>query len=231
MTTTVMVTGANRGIGLEFVKQYAKAGIKVIATCRQSANCDELMHLCKRFDHISLDYLDISDCHACQLFEKKYQSHRIDIAIANAGIYGTRREAGDHMDFQNILEVIETNAIGTLLFANAITASLAKGEAKKLVIIGSKMGSISHNDNGGAYAYRMSKCALNIAMQSYAIDHEHLGIKVLTLHPGWVRTHIGGKFAPTSANQSVHMMRELIEQRGTVGRNIFLDTKGNTIAW
>jgi NAD(P)-dependent dehydrogenase (short-subunit alcohol dehydrogenase family) len=225
MIKTVLITGANKGIGLEFVKQFSSKGYKVIATCRRSTKAKELRAL---QGNILIRELDITAENQLQDLKDSLSGVPIDILILNAGVVGQRDIALGNLDIDDFVDTLKTNVIYTLKVLDSFFNNLLLGSDKKVVAISSIMGSIE-NSSGGYYSYRGSKAALNAIMKSVAIDQDHNGIKVLLLHPGWVKTEMGGQNAHIEANESVLGMIDIIESNFKSGD--FLDYKNNKLLW
>ena len=229
---TVLVTGANRGIGLEFVRQFTNLKKQVVACCRNVEQAKELNEFAQKNDSVSVYELDVTKQAQIDKLSKELSSQPIDYLINNAGIYGSRKVTLGSLDPENFLNVMEVNCLATLKVSEAFLDQLAKSQKKMLVTISSQMGSITDNDSGGSYAYRASKAALNAVMRSFAIDTSHLGVNVMTLHPGWVKTDMGGGNAFISTTESVLGMIEQIEKHGKNDHaQIFRRFDGKTIGW
>jgi NAD(P)-dependent dehydrogenase (short-subunit alcohol dehydrogenase family) len=217
----VLITGANRGLGLEFARQYSADGWDVIATARQSS--PELDAL-----GVSVEGLDMRDLDAVASFGSRV-GEGLDLLIANAGTYGPRSVANAE-DAQGWSETFTVNTIAPFLLAQAVrpAAEQARG---KLIGISTKMGSIEDNTSGGYIAYRSSKAALNAAWRSLAIDVRRSGIVAAVLHPGWVQTRMGGSSAPLEPEQSVAGMRRVIDGLGPDQSGGFFAYDGTEIPW
>jgi NAD(P)-dependent dehydrogenase (short-subunit alcohol dehydrogenase family) len=223
---TVFITGANRGIGLEFVRQYARDGWSVIATARAPDDATELNAI---DGDISVRALDFD----ADFFEINWNgvvgTQPIDVFIANAGTWGPREIATvDHgAEWINTFAV---NTVAPVVLAKAALPLVAAAKGK-MVAITSKMGSIGDNNSGGYIAYRSSKAALNAAWRSFAIDVAPQGVTAALLHPGWVRTRMGGTQAPLTPEQSVTGMRRVIEELTPERSGGFYNHDGATIPW
>jgi|KBSMisStandDraft_5_1062788.scaffolds.fasta_scaffold105041_2 NAD(P)-dependent dehydrogenase (short-subunit alcohol dehydrogenase family) len=227
--STVLVTGANRGIGLEFVRQYASNGARVIACAREPGRAKELNKLAANSD-VQLHALDTSDFKACAALRKQLASEVIDIIINNAGYYGPKKQSADDMDFEGWAYTFAVNTMGPLALAQALHANLKRGREKKIVSISSGMASTEEN-GGGSLAYRASKAALNNVMKSLSVDLRHDGIIAVVLDPGWVKTDMGGTNAPTPPEQSVSGMRKVIAGLTLADSGKFLRWNGGERAW
>ncbi len=201
---TVLITGANRGVGLEFARQYAADGWEVVATAREPASADELAAV----EGVRVERLDMRDLEAVTGFGSRIGAP-LDLLIANAGTW-IPEQAESAEDGCRWAEMMTTNCIGPFLLAKAVIRQVAAARGK-LVALTSGMGSIAES-SGGYVPYRTSKAALNMAWHSLAIEARPLGIVAALLDPGWVKTRMGGPNAPTPPEESVADMRRLIER-------------------
>jgi NAD(P)-dependent dehydrogenase (short-subunit alcohol dehydrogenase family) len=218
---TVLITGANRGIGLEFARQYAEDGWDVIATARQSS--PELNALGVRVEPLELGDLDSVAAFGAHI------DGPLDLLIANAGTYGPK-EADNAEAAREWGDTLAVNAIAPYLLARSVLPMIEKARGK-LIAISSKMGSIDDNSSGGYLAYRTSKTALNSAWRNLALDVRGSGVVAAVLHPGWVQTRMGGSSAPLQPEKSVSGMRRVIEGLGPDASGGFFSYDGSTIAW
>jgi NAD(P)-dependent dehydrogenase (short-subunit alcohol dehydrogenase family) len=223
--STILVTGANRGIGLEFVRQYASDGAKVIACARYPDRAQDLKELADK-----IHALDTSDFKACAALGKHLADEAIDILINNAGTYGPKRQDADDMDFEGWAYTFAVNTMGPLALSQALHENLKRGREKKIVSISSGMASTEEN-GGGALAYRASKAALNNVMKSLSVDWRDDRIIAAVLDPGWVKTDMGGTNAPTSPEQSVAGMRKVIAGLTIADSGKFLRWNGGERPW
>ncbi len=223
--TTVLITGANRGIGLEFARQYTADGARVIACCRNPAKADKLAGL-----GVQVERLDVADPASVTQLSITLKAVPIDIVIANAGYYGPERQEADDADFDGFIETFRINSLGPLMVAQALKLNLVSGHDKKLVVLTSKMGSIG-DSTGGYLAYRASKAALNMIAHNIALEWKKDGIKVAILHPGWVKTDMGGASAPVTAAESVAGLKDRISELWSGSSGHFLDFQGKEIGW
>lgn len=219
---TVVVTGANRGLGLEFARQYAADGWSVIATCRDPDQAQELAALA---GDIRIERLDVADWDALETFGETLAVESLDVLICNAGIGGWGEAEPDPW-----LRALAVNCIAPTMLARALVDGVERASGK-IVAITSKMGSIADNMSGGSIVYRSSKAALNAAWRSLAIDWKDRDVAVAMLHPGWVQTDMGGRNALITAEESVAGLRRVIETLGRDTSGAFLDYRGEAIAW
>ena len=225
----VLITGANRGIGLEFTRQYLADGWQVIACCRDPGNAHELAALALSNGGLIIEALDVADFAQIDTLAGKLKGQAIDVLINNAGIY--RGSAYGTLDYTAWAESFKVNSMAPLKMAKAFTGHIAAGQLKKIATITSKMGSIDDNTSGGSYIYRSSKTAVNMVMKSLAIDLQPKGISAVTLHPGWVQTDMGGSNALINTRQSVSGMREVIDHLTLANSGRFIAYDGKEIAW
>lgn len=218
---TVLITGANRGLGLEFVRQYAADGWDVIATVREPSRAENLSALP---GGIRIGELDVADFDAIRAFALSV-TEQVDHLICNAGVMGRYRE----VDPDSWLYTFRVNAIAPTVLAQALVDRIVPGG--KIVAITSKMGSIADNQSGGGIIYRSSKAALNAAWRSLAIDWRDRDLAVAMLHPGWVQTAMGGPSAPTPPEESVAGLRRVITELIRERSGSFLDYQGQEIPW
>ncbi len=228
---TVLITGANRGLGLEFCHQYASESWAVIACCRQPGLASDLNKLCHHYP-IQLETLDVADFSQIDTLAQKLADARIDVLINNAGIYADKRELGfGNLDYPTWTQSLITNSMAPVKMAEAFLEPIKRSDKKLIVNISSLMGSLSDNLSGGSLFYRSSKAALNAAMKNLSIDLKDQHIGVLTLHPGWVKTDMGGANALISAKESVAGMRSLIENFTSEQTGSFVRYDGKPIPW
>ncbi len=223
MTKTVLITGANRGVGLALAQVYSEKGYRVIASCRNISREMESLNAELIFD------ADVASDQKVKKLVAQLNGESIDVVINNAGVWGS--ESLSNMDFNKMLEDYNTNALGALRVVDALCTHGLLSEAAKIALITSKMGSIEDNGSGGRYAYRMSKAALNAAGKSLAIDLKSEGKSVVLIHPGWVQTDMGGKNALISAQESAKGIYQVIDYLSIETTGSFVDYKGQVIPW
>jgi len=216
---TVLITGANRGIGLEFARQYAAEGWDVIATARQSS--DELDALKVRVERLEMQQLD-----AVAALGRRVDA--LDLLIANAGTW-LPEQAETPDDGRGWADMFVTNTIAPYLLARSVLRQVAASKGK-LIALTSGMGSIGES-SGGYVPYRSSKAALNMAWHSLGLEAKRAGVIAAVFDPGWVKTRMGGPSAPTPPEQSVGDMRALIERLGPDDSGAFLKRDGSRHQW
>ena len=221
-----VVTGANRGIGLELVRQLLERGDVVEATAREPQEATALMELAS--DRLRIHRCDVrsdESVHALGIAE-------VDVLVNNAGVMQPFSTSGlEEMDLRAALDTFDVNALGAIRVTRALLPQLRRGTGRKIVHMSSDMGSIGENQRGGAYAYRMSKAALNMAARTMALDLRADGIVCVAMHPGWVQTDMGGERAPTSVEESVKGLLAVIDGLSMTQSGSFVDYRGATHHW
>lgn len=221
MTKNVVITGANRGIGLSLCKQYKKQGLKVIAVCRNSNVTVE------QVAGTVIDGIDVGSADDCGKLFQKLVGVKIDILINNAGILG--REKLGNIDYAAVEKQFLINSVAPLRVTEGLIGNL--GTAGKVAIITSRMGSIADNSSGNSYGYRMSKAAVNAAGKSLAIDLKSKGIAVGIYHPGWVTTDMTGGTGEITPDQSAERLAGLIEVLDMSNTGTFWHSNGEVLPW
>ncbi len=219
----VIVIGASRGIGRGLVEAYAREGWEVIATVRSDDAAAEL----RSIEGVTALLADTSDEASLTALAATVGAPA-DVLIVNAGVGATERNLAG-IDVATWTQVMTVNALGPLLVARALGASVRDGGS--FLALSSLMGSIADNTGGGAYTYRMSKAALNMGLQGLAIEWKRRGIAVAALHPGWVKTEMGGAGAPVEVADSVAGLRRVIAGLVADGRAAFIDYQGKPLPW
>lgn len=224
MTQTALVTGSNRGIGLELCRQLKQRGFDVIATCR---------HRSPALNELGVEIIEdveVSDPVSLHNLSDKLGDRKIDWLINNAGIAGGLGLADiDANTVESFKRMFEVNSLGPLLTTQALLKHLPNGS--KVGLITSRMGSIADNDSGGSYAYRMSKAALNAAGKSLSIDLKSKGIAVAILHPGWVRTDMTGHGGLVDADESAKGLLDRMAGLNLDNSGTFWHMNGDVLPW
>jgi len=232
MTHTLVITGANRGIGLEFTRQYAAEGWRVYAGCRQPERAEALNRLAAASDgRVSVHPLDVTRATHIQALAAVVGDAPVDLLLNNAGSYGPDSVRFGHTDEAAWIENFRTNVIGPMKMMETLADNVARSELKRIASLTSKMGSMEDNRSGGAYIYRSGKAALNAVMKSAAIDLAPRGIIAVLLHPGWVRTDMGGPHGEIDAETSVRGMRGILARLRAEDAGSFFDIDGTLIPW
>ena len=227
--STVLITGANRGLGLEFVQQYSQQGFSVLACSREPSDANELKALQKKNSSIEIFQLNVGDLDEIKALSNTLKNITIDILINNAGIY--RSGEFGSLDPEAWIESFKINTIAPYILIEAFLNQIMRSNLKKIISITSKMGSIDDNNSGGSYIYRTSKTALNSMMKSLTHDLASKGISTLTLHPGWVRTDMGGSNAWINIPESVTGMIKQIDKLSEKNSGQYIDYSGKIIKW
>lgn len=222
MSKTVVITGANRGIGLELARAYADAGYNLILGVRSGV--DQLEFAAE------IVPLDVRSDASVRAFAAALDGRTVDILINNAGIIGPERQAALDTDFDGFLETLNVNTLGPLRVTQALLPQLRRSAGAKVAIISSQMGSMSYARSDHV-AYRASKAAANKVGQCLATDLAAEGIALALLHPGWVRTDMGGPNADLSPAESARWVKAVIDALTPATTGSFWDHDGATIAW
>lgn len=230
---TTLITGANRGIGLEFARQYAADGWNVLACTRHPEKSDALNNLAAEYPgQLQIMQLDVADHEQIEALSMKLADAAIDLLINNAGIYSDTDTKGfGHTDYDEWARVFRINTMAPLKMAESFSAQLTRSGLKTLVTLSSIMGSVSETSSGGIYLYRSSKAAVNMVVKTLAIDLKTNGITAIVFHPGWVQTDMGGQHAAITTGQSVSGMRQVISTLKLSDSGKFLDYTGREIPW
>jgi len=238
---TVLVTGASRGLGLELTRQYAADGWTVLAGVRTPVQADALQALVQSSrGRIEVQELDVGEQSSVAALAGRIGERSIDVLINSAGTMGRRSFAAEGLamdrfgaaDFDDWQHVFQVNVFGPMRVAQALISNVAASKQKRIVSLTSVIGSIAGNTQGGLYAYRASKAALNAVMRSMAIDLQRShGIIAAVLHPGWVRTEMGGPRADLDAATSVAGMRAVIASLTPQSAGRFWMHDGSELPW
>ena len=220
----IVITGANRGIGLELARQFIQRGDTVTALVREPDRAKELKQL-----GISVVRCDVSRDESVRAAAKQVPA-AIDVLVNNAGMMG-RSDGLEALKEEEALTVLGTNALSAVLVTRALLPQLRAGTRKAVMLVTCGLGSIADNTSGGHYAYRMSKAALNMAGRTLAVDLRADGISVAVINPGWVQTDMGGRSAPTPVEESARGIIARIDELGPATSGLFLDFRGKTSAW
>ena len=236
MSSTVMVTGANRGLGLEFARQYAADGWRVLATYRNPAVAGELLELAEQ-DNVQAFTLDVSDFDAIAALAEELQDETIDVFLSNAGLFGPKpgaesdlRQSFGHIDYGIVRKVLTVNSLAPLKCAESFVEHIARSEQRKFVALSSIEGSISRAQRD-LYAYRTSKAALNMVTRLLSGDLADRGITVVSICPGWVKTRMGGEFAKLELEPAIRDFRGLVARLTLEESGRFIESPGNPLAY
>jgi len=223
----ILITGANRGIGLKFAQLLSNSTNIIYVTTRDLNNCIEL----KKINNIEILELDLLEKNSIKDFCSDVKDIPFDLIINNAGIFQDEQMEETNLDPELWLDEMMINAIGPVVLTQKLKENLISGNEKKVVFISSQMGSIDDNYSGGYYFYRTSKSALNSAAKSLSIDWKTDEISVLMLHPGWVKTDMGGSKAKLEIDESVNSMIKVIEASNISNTGSFLNYNGDKLEW
>ena len=229
---TALVTGANRGIGLELTRQYAAAGWRVLACCRAPAEARALRELTGVGTAVAVYALDVTAAPARVALARALEGVAIDVLLHNAGVYGPNGVAfGRGTDEAAWIEVLRVNTFAPLKLTELLIDNVAASAQRKIGVISSAMGSIGDNGYGGAYLYRSSKAALNAVARSMAMDLRSREVTVVALSPGWVRTDMGGNKAPLSVADAARGLRQVLAALTLADSGSFIDYDGTRLSW
>lgn len=237
--TTVLITGANRGIGLEHVRQYAAAGADVIATCRDPGAAADLQAIADAHPgKVRLEALSVNDQASVAALAERLKDMAIDVLINNAGTYGPiplpegmAHQTLTGMDYEIWADILATNVVSPFRITAALIDNIKAGEKKTIVMMSSGLASIGTNIYGGSHAYRSSKAALNMLAKGLAVELKGEGVTVIAMAPGWTRTALGGPDAPYSVEKSVTGQQKVIAGLSLEDTGKFLDLAGAEVAW
>ena len=225
---TALITGANRGIGLELTRAYAADGYKVHACCRTPQEADELKAV---QGDVRVHQLDVTNHGAVDTLAGEI-GEPVDVLIANAGVYGPKSEAQvfGSLDYDALRDTIETNTLGAIKTCEAFLPLVEKSDGRKIAAITSQMGSID-DASGGSTAYRASKTALNMAMAVAAHEVQGRGVAVGLIHPGWVQTDMGGPNGKVTPEESAKGIKAQIEKLRPADKAPFVTYSGESLPW
>ncbi len=224
---TVLITGANRGLGLEMVKQYSAEGWQVIACCREPNQADALHKLSKE---IKILKLDVSDTRSIKDLIHHVGNQSIDILLNNAGVLPEDQAFGT-IEAELLIDTFKINTVAPFILAEGLFKNIAASSLKVIANMSSVMGSLSQNSSGGNYAYRSTKAALNAITKSMAIDLKPHGIKLVVLHPGWVQTDMGGANAMITPEESVQNILKVLSNLSLTDSGSFIRYDGSKLTW
>lgn len=229
---TLLITGANRGIGLALCKLAAESGWVIHACCRQLSNATELKALQKQYQkQIQCHILDVRNEQQLASLQDTIGSDPIDVLINNAGIHALEASQFGSSADETWQEAVHVNLLAPMKMMELFVDNVASSTMKIIANISSKMASMDDNGSGGAYAYRATKAALNAVSVSAAHDLKHRDIIVMILHPGWVRTDMGGPNGEISVTESAARLFAMINTADMKQSGQFLDIDGSEIAW
>lgn len=226
----MLITGANRGIGLEHTRVLLSRGWHVSAACRAPEGAGDLRRLDPGDGRLTILKYDAADPGAARSIAGQVKGP-IDILFANAGMFGPREQGFGSTDYAGMAEIVQVNAFAALALAETFAGQVAQSQLKVIALQSSRMGSISDNTSGGYYAYRMSKAALNAIGKSLSVDLKPKGIVTLIFHPGWVRTDMGGSGGQLTVNECVEGQLDLIARANPAMNGRFFHVSGEDLDW
>jgi NAD(P)-dependent dehydrogenase (short-subunit alcohol dehydrogenase family) len=229
---TVLVTGANRGIGLEHVRRFAERGAKVFAAVRTPGDADALKALAEAHPGmITIVPYDAGDPDAPRAVAAAVGDAPLDLLLNNAGVYGGEAQTLANLDGDAFIATLATNTLAPLRLAQALLPAISRSGRKIIANQSSRMGSIADNGSGGFYAYRASKAALNMVTKCLAEDLKGAGVIAVALHPGWVQTRMGGPNAPVTPEDCVAGQQRVLEGLSLADSGRFFDYTGANLPW
>jgi NAD(P)-dependent dehydrogenase (short-subunit alcohol dehydrogenase family) len=230
MSIHYVISGAGRGIGLELTRQALQAGNRVSALVRHPEKATQLQSLKHDFaDKLQVFSVDVTEDSAVKSFSKQIEKTAVDVLINNAGAYLDTDSDFETLDLAKVMDTFAINSVAPMRLARALLPELKKSKHPKLINITSLMGSIADNEGGGSYAYRMSKTALNMFVKTFSRDFPE--ITALVIHPGWVKTDMGGQAAPTSVEESAKGIHAVISSTPHSKSGHFFDFEGDELPW
>lgn len=222
----ILITGANRGIGLELARSFAKDGWRVHACCRDPEGANELRQV---DGDVVVHRLDVTDGAMVAALARELAGEAIDILFNSAGVYGPRTGFGE-TDYDAWQAVFSVNVFAPLRLAESFVGAVARSERKLILNMSSVMGSIAEGGSG-SYIYRSSKAALNMVTKTLSVDLVGQGITVVAFHPGWVQTDMGGQEAPVDVRDSVRGLRQVIAGLTAKDNGGFFAYDGRKLPW
>ncbi|MEM8500988.1 MAG: SDR family oxidoreductase [Pseudomonadota bacterium] len=223
---TVLITGANRGIGLALAEQFTERKFNVIGTARNTEKAQELKAL-----GATVEQLDVTDQASVDALKQRLNGQAIDILINNAGIVGHTSRALADLDIDKLSQVYEVNALGPLRVIQALFANVESSEQQLVINISSTMGSIERNTWGSTVGYRASKAALNMINKTMAVDYGKQGLTFVVMHPGYVKTDMNAGEGQYTAEQSAAGLTEVISGLSHENNGMFFDHLGKELPW
>ncbi|MDW7645228.1 MAG: SDR family oxidoreductase [Desulfuromonadales bacterium] len=228
---SILITGANRGIGLELARSFVGHNWQVFACCRSPESAEELNLLASGNNDVRILRLDVTDETAIARVAGELSNEPLDILFNNAGVKGPQGQNFGDTNVEEYLEVFRINALAPLKVAEAFVEHVAASERKILACMGTLMGSLKENTSGGYYAYRSSKAALHMIVRGLAADLSARGILSVVFHPGWVRTRMGGDEAPLSVEDSAAGLTRVLLELDPKDNGRFYDYRGVELPW
>ncbi len=230
---TLVISGSNRGLGLQWVRHYLARGWRIFATCRFPERADELNRLAATHDNLTVHRLDVTSETDTRALTATMIGVPVDLLINNAGVYFEQwgKDPLGTIKYDNWQQTFNVNTLGAMRLSEALIDNVAASDRQLIVSITSHMGSIADITSPSDYAYRSSKAALNAAMKGLSLEAANRDVGVLLLHPGWVRTRMGGDSAPLSVKESVDGMSQLVEKFRPAQSGQFFRYDGRKMPW
>jgi NAD(P)-dependent dehydrogenase (short-subunit alcohol dehydrogenase family) len=226
-----VVTGANRGLGLEFTRQLAARGDLVEACARDPERSPKLRELAEASgDRVRVHACDIGDDASVRALAKSLGDVAVDVLVNNAGVMG-KMQSLTELDLADAAHTFDVNALGPIRVTRALLPHLLRAKTRRVAHITSGMASIADNNTGGGYGYRMSKAALNMMNRSLSVEYADRGFTCVVINPGWVQTDMGGSGAPTPVKESIEKMLARLDALTPADNGSFVDYKGGTYPW
>ena len=225
----VVITGANRGIGLGLVQVFLANNARVIAACRRPEKAQALQKLAKN-SALEILTLDVADEASITSFLAALAGKQVDVLINNAGTLGGQQQSTSDMDFEAWTQAFAVNTIAPFRLTTGLLANLKKSSRPRVISVSSQMGSLA-GEGAGYYAYRSSKAALNKVMRGLAADLQDFGVLACPIHPGWVKTDMGGANAQITVAQSAEGIYKLIDTLTAAQSGHFLTWEGEELPW
>lgn len=229
--SNILITGANRGLGLELTRQFAADGWEVLACTRNPSAATDLLTLQQEYRLIRIYELDVTNYEQLDVLAGKLQHEAIDVLVNNAGIIAPRVKFPEQVDPVAWRQILEVNTIAPLMIVRAFLPHISRSKRKLIANISSAVASIAENTSGGSYYYRSSKTALNQVGKSLSVDLADRGITVLQLHPGWVLTEMGGPSAMITAEVSAAGLKDIMLSATAQQNGRFYRYNGEEIPW
>jgi len=229
---TILITGANRGLGLEFTRQYLAEGWTVLAACRNPGTARALQDLeVKSNGALTVVEIDVTDGASVKRAAGRLHGRAVDVLVNGAGVYGAGGQRLGALDYEDWRQVLEVNLLGPARVCEAFLDCVERSDRRLIVTITSGMGSLADNTSGGSVLYRTSKAAVNMLIRTSAIDLKARGITCIVVNPGWVKTDMGGPNAKLSPEESIQAMRRLIAKLGPEDSGKFYNYDGREYPW
>lgn len=228
---TLLITGANRGIGLALTQLYLENNWQVHATCRNVSQASDLTALAQTFPDLTIHELNVTDYAAVESLAQKLIAMPIDILFNNAGYYGPKGYGFGNTNVEEWRQVLEVNTIAPLKLAESFHTHVKNSQDKIIACMSSRVGSMTDNTSGGGYIYRSSKAALNSVVKSLSNDLTEQGVTAVALHPGWVQTEMGGNNALISTKESALGLKAVLDSLTMSQSGHFYNYQGIELPW